>query len=104
MSKKQQGTDLIDLETNTLLCKSKKLQERKLAISTEVKRKKFKYNIRGKLRKDEIEELRRTHKTNIFSWVQEEKRKVMEMDRFEEMTSNTDTEVQKQVKETDLDS
>ena len=37
-----------------LICKSKKLQERKLTISSEVKKKKFKFNTRGKLRKDEI--------------------------------------------------
>ena len=77
-----QGPELIDLETNTLPCKFKKLQERKLAISTEVKKKKLKFNTRGKLRKDEIEELKRTHKKNIFSWVKEERINVMEMDRF----------------------
>ena len=68
-----------------------------------LKRKKFKYNTRGKLRKDEIVELRRTHKKNILSWVKEEKRKVMEMDKFEELTSNMDSEVQMKVTEADLD-
>mgnify|MGYP001236078265 CR=1 FL=1 len=48
---------LLDPETDTLLNKSRKLQERKMAISTEVQKKKFKFNTRGKLRKDEIQDV-----------------------------------------------
>ena len=56
-----------------------------------------------KLRKDMMLELKRTHKTSSFDRVKAGQRKGQEMDRFEEITSNTDTEVQKEVKETDLD-
>ena len=94
---------LIDQETNKLLSKSRKLQERKVAISTEVQKKKFKFNTRGKLRKDEIMELKRTHKKNIFSWLTEEKAKVIEMDTFEEKENTMDREIQLEVKEMDLD-
>ena len=57
-----QTADLVDKETNTLLRRSSKLQAKKLAISKEVQKAKFKYNTRGKLRKDEIIEIKRTHK------------------------------------------
>ena len=49
-----QTADLVDKETDTLLKRSSKLQAKKLAISKEVQKVKFKYNTRGKLRKNEI--------------------------------------------------
>jgi hypothetical protein len=101
----QASTNLtnIDKETEIILKKSKKLKDKKEAISKDVKKKKFKFNTRGKLRKDEIEELRRTHSHNIFSWVGAEQQKVAEMDRFEERASRIDKEVLMEVVETDLD-
>ena len=56
---KHQTADLVDEETDTLLNKSKKLQAKKLAISKEVQKSKFKFNTKGKLRKEEIVELKR---------------------------------------------
>ena len=94
---------LIDQETSKMLSKSRKLQERKVAISKEVQRKKFKFNTRGKLRKDEIQEIKRTHKKNIFSWLEKEKAKVVEMDVFEEKENTMDKEIQMEGTERDLD-
>jgi hypothetical protein len=50
---KNQTNNLIDKETETILKKSKKLKAKKEAISKNVKKKKFKFNTRGKLRKEE---------------------------------------------------
>ena len=69
----------------------------------EVQKKKFKFNTRGKLRKDEILELKRTHKKNIFRWLTEEKAKVIEMDTFEEKENTMDKETQLEITEMDLD-
>ena len=84
---------LVDLETDTLLSRSKKLIEKKRAISLEVNKKKFKFKTRGKLEKAEIEEIKRTHKKNIFSWVKEGQKKILEMDRFEMVTTSVDTDI-----------
>jgi hypothetical protein len=48
--------------------KVKEPSEAKLKISKEVRKKKFKYNKKGKLRDDEIKELRKTTK-NVFDWM-----------------------------------
>jgi hypothetical protein len=91
------------LATETILKRAKKLQDKKEAIIKEVKKKKFKFNTRGKLKKKEVEELKRTHTHNIFSWVRAEGQKVAEMDKFEEMASRIDKEMLMEVVETDLD-
>ena len=93
---------LLDLETDTLLNKSRKLQEKKKSISVDIKKKKFKFNTRGKLNKAEIEEIRRTHKRNIFSWVKDEKNRVLEMNNSEEMSNNVDMEVQMEMQRLNL--
>ena len=94
---------LIDKETELIMKRSKKLQDKKEAISKEVKKKKFVFNTRGKLKKKEVEELKRTHTYNIFSWVKADKQKLAEMDNFEEVASRVDKELLKEVLETDLD-
>ena len=94
---------LLDLETDTLLTKSKKLNEKKKAISLEVTKKKFKFKTRGKLEKAEIAELRRTHKKNIFRWVKEEKNRILEMDNFEEITNSVDMDIQIEIKKSEAD-
>ena len=64
---------------------------------------KFKYNTRGKLRKDEIIEIKRTHKTNIFDWVKAGQRKIQEMDKFEEMVNKEEDMNVMEVQENTLD-
>ena len=93
----------LDMETNTMLARSLKLQEKKKSISEDVKKKKFKFNTRGKLSKAEMNEIRRTHKNNIFSWVASERSKVLEMNNFEEMSSQVDSEVQREMQEAEPD-
>ena len=74
-----------------------------MAISKEVQKRKFKFNTRGKLKKEEILEIKRTHKRNIFSWLDKEKAKGEEMDKFEEKESTVDMVVQAEAMERDLD-
>ena len=47
-------------------------------------------------------ELKRTHKKNIFSWLTEEKAKVIEMNTFEEKENTMDREIQLEITEMDL--
>ena len=56
----------LEIETCKMLAKKGKL---KVEISQAVTKKKFKFNKRGALKDAEVKELRRTHATNIFSWV-----------------------------------
>ena len=73
---------IVDKETEKMMKKAKKLQEKKMAISNDVRRKKFGFKTRGKIMKKEGEELRRTH-NNIFDWVVGERKKEAEKAEFE---------------------
>ena len=59
----------------------------------ESSKKKFIFNSKGKITKEESEELQRTHR-NIFSWVQKEKRKAIEKDTFELEQTEVEVEVE----------
>ena len=59
----------IDKDISSMLQKPGKVQDRKLAISEEVRKKKFVFNTKGKLTKKEVVDLKRTHMNNIFDWV-----------------------------------
>ena len=50
---------------------AKPTTKKKIQISTEVRKAKFIYNKKGKLKDDEMKEIRRTHR-NIFDWVKPE--------------------------------
>ena len=56
----------LEAETCKMLAKKDKL---KVKVSKAVTKKKFKFKKRGALKDAELKELRRTHATNIFSWV-----------------------------------
>ena len=79
----------IDKDISSMLQKPGKVQDRKLAISEGVMKKKFVFNTRGKLTKKEVVEMKRTH-NNIFDWVAKEKCKVVEKDNFEMRMQDVD--------------
>ena len=84
------SAERIDKDISSILQKPCKVQDRKLAISEGVRKKKFVFNTRGKLTKKEVVELKRTHTNNIFDWVSKEKCKVLEKDHFEERMKDVD--------------
>ena len=83
--------EFLDKATEKMLKKAEKLKEKKVEISKEVRKKKFVFNTRGKLTKNEIKEIKRTH-NNIFDWVSGEKRKEKEKAEFEEKEEAEDEE------------
>ena len=68
----------IEVEETIIDKKSKEPTKTKLKISAEVRRAKFKFKRKGKLREDEIKELRRTN-INVFSWMAKRVEKPVEM-------------------------
>ena len=80
----------IEEENNRLLSKEsedipvgrKEIPKKKKEISNEVRKKKFTFKKGGKLTAKENSEIKRTHK-NLFDWINKEKTKIEEKDRFE---------------------
>ena len=68
----------IEVEETIIDKKSKEPTKTKLKISAEVRRAKFKFKRKGKLREDEIKELRRTN-INVFGWMAKRVEKPVEM-------------------------
>ena len=63
------GQDVISAEIDVSIRKSARSPTKtQMKLSQEVRKNKFRFNKRGRLRKDEEDELKRTHKT-IFDWV-----------------------------------
>ena len=60
---------LVELETRKMMDKGKKMMDSKLKMSKTSQKKKFQFQSKGKLKEEEIQELKRTHAINIFSWV-----------------------------------
>ena len=70
--------DRVVLETESIEM-AVKLRKKKEEISKEVKKKKFIFNTRGKLTKDEQKEMVRTHRGGVFDWFKKPK-KIIEVE------------------------